>query len=68
MLNKKITYRELVEPRIKSTPQNVKESNEKLFRSEWNLPKAAKNCGMSEKEMKLIFYEYLKYNAPDYEV
>jgi hypothetical protein len=57
----------LIEVRVKSTPQNVKESNENLFRSTWNLPQAAKHCGMSNKEMKLIFFEYLKYNYPDYE-
>jgi len=27
-----------------------------------NLPEAAKHCGMSNKEMKLTFFEFLKYN------
>ena len=48
------------------TPQNVKESNEALFTAKWNLPKAAKHCGMSQKEMKLTFWEYLKYNPITY--
>jgi len=29
-----------------------------------NLPQAAKHCGMTQKEMKLTFREYLKYNPP----
>jgi len=31
------------------------------------LPTAAKHCGMTQKEMKLTFWEFLKYNEPDYE-
>jgi len=64
----KINYANLYHIPVKSTPQNVKESNEGLFRSTMNLPTAAKNCGMTNKEMKLIFFEYLKYNKPDYEM
>ena len=56
-----------MEERIKSTPQNVQEANEALYRAKWNLAKAAQHCGMTNKEMKMIFYEYLKYNKPDYE-
>ena len=26
------------------------------------LPAAAKNCGMTQKELKMTFFEYLKYN------
>jgi hypothetical protein len=57
----------LKEPRVKTTPQNVKEANEALFTAKWNLPQAAKHCGMSQKEMKLTFFEYLKYNPITYE-
>lgn len=53
--------------RVKTTPQNVKEANEGLFRSTMNLHEAADHCGMTAKEMKLTFFEYLKYNKPDYE-
>lgn len=63
----KINYRTLKDVPVKSTPENVKEANEALYRAKWNLPQAAKHCGMTVKEMKLIFYEYLKYNLPDYE-
>lgn len=54
--------------KVKTTPQNVQESNEALFRATMNLPKAAEHCGMTQKEMKLTFWEFLKYNEPDYEL
>ncbi len=54
--------------RVKTTPENVNEANDALFRATMNLPAAAKHCGMTEKEMKLTFWEYLKYHQPDYEV
>ena len=57
----------LVEPRVKTTPQNVEEANKGLYRATMNLPTAAKHCGMTQKEMKLTFWEFLKYNKPDYE-
>jgi hypothetical protein len=53
---------------VKTTPENVKEANEALFYSKMNLPQAAKHCGMTHKEMKLTFFEYLKYHKSDYEV
>ena len=54
--------------RVKTTPQNVAEANEALFHATMNLPAAAAHCGMTNKEMKLTFWEYLKYNKSDYEV
>jgi len=56
----------LVEEKVKTTPKNVKEATEALFRATMNLPTAAKHCGMTQKEMKLTFWEFLKYNEPDY--
>ena len=64
----KINKASLYEVPVKTTPQNVKEANEALFYSKMNLPQAAKHCGMTQKEMKLTFFEYLKYNKPDYEI
>ena len=64
----KINNSKLVEERVKTTPQNVAEANQALFRATMNLPTAAKHCGMTEKEMKLTFWEFLKYNQPDYEI
>jgi hypothetical protein len=63
----KINKASLVEIPVKTTPENVKEANEGLFRAKMTLPAAAKHCGMTQKEMKLTFFEYLKYNKPDYE-
>ena len=64
----KIDKNHLVENRVKTTPQNVQEANEALFRAKMTLPAAAKHCGMTHKEMKLSLWEFLKYNQPDYEV
>jgi hypothetical protein len=62
----KLSLKDLKEVPLKTTPENVKEANEALFTAKWNLPKAAKHCGMSHKEMKLTFFEYLKYNPITY--
>ena len=64
----KIDKNNLIEPRVKTTPENVQEANEALFHAKMTLPAAAKHCGMTHKEMKLTFWEYLKYNKPDYEI
>jgi len=53
---------------VKTTPDNVKEAHEALFHATMNLPDAAAHCGMTVKQLKLTFWEYLKYNAPDYEI
>tara|TARA_B100002019_G_scaffold148347_1_gene127723 strand:+ start:11826 stop:12188 length:363 start_codon:yes stop_codon:yes gene_type:complete len=52
------------EDRVKTTPKLVEESNTGLFHARMNLPEAAKHCGMTQKEMKMTFWEYLKYNPP----
>jgi hypothetical protein len=63
----KINRASLYEHPVKTTPQNVKESNEGLFHAKMTLPAAAKHCGMTQKEMKLTFFEFLKYNPPTYQ-
>jgi hypothetical protein len=63
----KIDYKNLKEVPVKTSPENVREANEGLFRAKMTLPAAAKHCGMTQKEMKLTFFEYLKYHGPDYE-
>lgn len=50
----------------KTTPQNVKEANEALFTCTMTVPAAAAHCGMTQKEMKFTFREYLKYHPPTY--
>jgi len=64
----KIDYKSLYDVPVKTTPENVKEANEGLFRAKMTVPAAAKHCGMTQKEMKLTFREYLKYHPIDYEV
>jgi hypothetical protein len=51
----------------KTTPENVKEAHEALFHATMNLPAAAAHCGMTQKEMKMTFWEYLKYNPSTYD-
>jgi transcriptional regulator with AAA-type ATPase domain len=63
----KISYKDLKEPVVKTTPENVQEANENLFHAKWNLPQAAKHCGMSQKEMRLTFFEYVKYHPIEFE-
>ena len=53
---------------VKTTPENVKEAHEALFHATMNLPAAAAHCGMTHKEMKLTFWEYLKYHDKDFEI
>jgi hypothetical protein len=62
----KIDPKKLREEPVKTTPENVKEANEGLFYSKMNLPQAAKHCGMSQKEMRLTFFEYLKYHPIEF--
>jgi hypothetical protein len=63
----KIDMKSLKEVAVKTTPENVKEANEGLFYSKMNLPEAAKHCGMSQKEMRLTFFEYLKYHPIEFQ-
>ena len=63
----KIDIKSLKEVAVKTTPENVRGANEGLFRAKMTLPAAAKHCGMTQKEMKLTFREYLKYHPIDYD-
>lgn len=62
----KIKKVDLYDVPVKTNPENVQEANEGLFRATLNLPAAAKHCGMTQKEMKMTFLEYLKYHPIDY--
>ena len=44
----------------------TRESMEMLFKAKWNVPQAAKNCGLTVKEMKITFNEYCALNPPTY--
>ena len=45
----------------------TRQSMEMLFGAKWNLPKAAKNCNLTDKEMKITFNEYCVFHPPTYE-
>lgn len=62
----KVDFASLKELITKTTPENVKEANEALFCAKMTLPAAAKHCGMTQKEMKMTFLEFLKYHPPTY--
>ena len=44
----------------------TRESMEMLFCAKWNLPKAAKHCRLSRKEMMITFSEYCALHEPTY--
>jgi len=44
----------------------TRQSMEMLFSAKWNLPKAAENCGLTCKEMKITFNEYCAFHKPLY--
>jgi hypothetical protein len=44
----------------------TRESMENLFHARWNVPKAAKHCGLTVKETKIVFSEYMRYHDPSY--
>ena len=46
----------------------TQESLEKLFTAKWNLPQAAKNCGMSYDEMRIMFNSYCINHPATWEV
>jgi len=52
---------------VKTTPKNVDEANWALYHSKMNLPQAAAHCGMTQKEMKMTFREFLKYHPSDWD-
>ena len=55
----------LIEKKVKTTPKLVDEANLGLYHATMNLPNAAKHCGMTEREMKMTFREFLKHQDED---
>ena len=49
-----------------STRPETKQSLNMLFAAKWNIPKAAQNANLTNKEMKIIFNEYCVLNPPTY--
>ena len=44
----------------------TREAMEMLFSAKWNLPKAAKHCRLTRKEMMITFSEYCALPEPTY--
>lgn len=44
----------------------TRQSMKMLFFAKWNVPQAAKNCGLTTKEMKITFNEYCRLNPTTY--
>ena len=53
---------------VKNMRPETRQSMEMLFTAKWNLPKAAKNCGLTEKEMKITFNEYCNFHPAGYRI
>lgn len=51
---------------IKTNPQNVQEANEAAFSGKMNMVSSAAHCGLTLREFKMTFREFLKYNPPTY--
>lgn len=49
---------------IKPNPTNVREAHLCAFTGKMNLVKCAEHCGMTIREFKMSFREFLKYNPP----
>lgn len=46
----------------KTNPINVQEAHEAAFRGRLNMVACANHCGLTLKEFKMTFREFLKYN------
>lgn len=44
----------------------TRQSMEMLFAAKWNVPKAAANCGLTNKEMMITFNAYCSFHPPTY--
>lgn len=52
----------------KPNPQSVREAHLAAFTGKMNLIKCADHCGMTVREFKMTFWEFLKYNPPTYDI
>jgi|TARA_B000000532_G_C18632383_1_gene304661 hypothetical protein len=44
----------------------TRKAMEMLFCAKWNVPKAAKHCNLTNKEMKITFNEYCNFHDITY--
>ena len=49
-----------------TNPTNVEESLLGLYHATMNVPFAAAHCGMTQREMRMAFREFIKYHPPCY--
>ena len=50
----------------KTNPQTVHEAHLASFTGSMNMIAAAEHCGLTLREFKMTFREFLKYNPPTY--
>lgn len=50
----------------KTNPQTVNEAHLASFTGSMNMVAAAEHCGLTIREFKMTFREFLKYNPPPY--
>lgn len=51
---------------FQTNPQTVREAHLAAFTGKMNLIHCAAHCGMTVREFKMTFWEFLKYNPPSY--
>lgn len=51
---------------MKPNPENVREAHLAAFSGRMNMVGCASHCGMTLREFKMTFWEFLKYNQPIY--
>lgn len=49
------------------TTSQIGESFELLFTAKWNVPRAARHCGVTDDEMKQLFIEFCQNNPPTHD-
>lgn len=61
-----VTPENEIEAPGETTVQSVAMSMDNLFHARVNLPKAAHDCGMTQREMKMAFWEYIRRTPTTY--
>lgn len=51
---------------IETNPKNVREAHLAAFSGKMNMVQCANHCGLTLREFKMAFREFLKYNSPTY--
>jgi len=51
----------------RTNPESVREAHLATYHGRLNMVKAADHCGMTLREFKMTFHEFLKYHPPSYD-